>query len=130
MAYTEQITFLLSLKMADEQSKPPFSRKCIVSAHLSWQSLLDRDGDELEVHYRNVLEELGEQKGMLSEIFKKARPEIQNPSTVRKWIVNLSNEEDWSGINADINGDIYEELLSKSAAESLKGAEAYLATLT
>lgn len=125
MAYTEQITFLLFLKMADEQSKPPFNRKSIVPAHLSWQSLLDRDGDELEVHYRKVLEELGKQKGMLGEIFKKARPEIQNPSTLRKLIVNLINEENWSAMQADVKGDIYEGLLSKSAAESPKGAGQY-----
>lgn len=125
MAYTEQITFLLFLKMADEQSKPPFSRKPIVPANLSWQSLLDRDGDELEVHYRKVLEELGKQKGMLGEIFKKARPEIQNPSTLRKLIVNLINEENWSSMQADVKGDIYEGLLSKSAAESPKGAGQY-----
>ncbi|MBL8813205.1 MAG: SAM-dependent DNA methyltransferase [Planctomycetaceae bacterium] len=125
MAYTEQITFLLFLKMADEQSKPPFNRKSIVPAHLSWQSLLDRDGDELEVHYRKVLEELGKPKGMLGEIFKKARPEIQNPSTLRKLIVNLINEENWSAMQADVKGDIYEGLLSKSAAESPKGAGQY-----
>ena len=27
MAYTEQVTFLLFLKMADEQSKPPYNKK-------------------------------------------------------------------------------------------------------
>ena len=30
MAYTEQITFLLFLKMADEQTRPPYNRKPIV----------------------------------------------------------------------------------------------------
>jgi type I restriction enzyme M protein len=30
MAYTEQITFLLFLKMADELTKPPYNRKPIV----------------------------------------------------------------------------------------------------
>ncbi len=30
MAYVEQITFLLFLKMADEQTKPPYHRKPIV----------------------------------------------------------------------------------------------------
>ncbi len=125
MAYTEQITFLLFLKMADEQSKPPYNRKSIVPAKLSWQSLLDRDGDELEVHYRHVLEELGKQNGMLGEIFKKARPEIQNPSTLRRLIVDLIDAENWSAMQADVKGDIYEGLLSKSAAESPKGAGQY-----
>lgn len=50
MAYTEQITFLLFLKMADEQSKPPYSRKSIVPAEFNWQSLKSRDGDELLNH--------------------------------------------------------------------------------
>ena len=34
MAYTEQITFLLFLKMADEQTKPPYNRDSIVPAKL------------------------------------------------------------------------------------------------
>ena len=29
MAYTEQITFLLFLKMADEQSKPPYTKRSV-----------------------------------------------------------------------------------------------------
>jgi len=52
MAYTEQITFLLFLKMADEQTKPPYNRPPIVPVKLGWQSLLAKDGDDLEVHYR------------------------------------------------------------------------------
>ena len=82
MAYTEQITFLLFLKMADEQTRPPYNRPPIVPAGLGWASLLERDGDALETHYRHILEELGSKPGMLGEIFKKARPEIQNPATL------------------------------------------------
>jgi type I restriction enzyme M protein len=36
MAYTEQITFLLFLKMADEQTKPPYNRPPIVPPELGW----------------------------------------------------------------------------------------------
>jgi len=63
MAYTEQITFLLFLKMADEQTRPPYNRKPIVPPELGWPSLLARDGDDLEVHYRHILEQLGRQGG-------------------------------------------------------------------
>ena len=87
MAYTEQITFLLFLKMADEQTKPPYNRKPIVPPELGWDSLLKLDGEALELHYRRTLEELGKKPGMLGEIFKKARQEIQNPSTLRRLIV-------------------------------------------
>jgi hypothetical protein len=35
--------------MADEQSRSPIPKD------FDWQSLLKRDGDELETHYRHVL---------------------------------------------------------------------------
>ena len=125
MAYTEQITFLLFLKMADEQTKPPYNRKPIVPPELGWDSLLKLDGEALELHYRRTLEELGKKPGMLGEIFKKARQEIQNPSTLRRLIVDLIGTEQWSSMDADVKGDIYEGLLAKSAAESPKGAGQY-----
>jgi len=125
MAYTEQITFLLFLKMVDEQTKPPYNRPPIIPPELGWQSLLKLDGDELEVHYRHVLEELGRQPGSLGEIFKKARPEIQNPATLKKLIVDLIDTERWMSMDADVKGDIYEGLLSRSAQESPKGAGQY-----
>jgi type I restriction enzyme M protein len=68
MAYVEQITFLPFLKMADEQSRLPYSRKPIVPEGYDWPSLLRKEGDALEGHYRHVLEHLGAQKGMLGEI--------------------------------------------------------------
>ncbi|MEX0653495.1 MAG: class I SAM-dependent DNA methyltransferase [Phycisphaeraceae bacterium] len=125
MAYTEQITFLLFLKMAHEQTQPPYNRKPIVPAKLGWPSLLLKDGDELEVHYRHVLEELGRRSGMLGEIFKKARQEIQNPATLKRLIVDLIGAEQWLPMDADVKGDIYEGLLARSAAESPKGAGQY-----
>jgi type I restriction enzyme M protein len=125
MAYTEQITFLLFLKMADEQTKPPHNRKPLVPKRYDWPSLLAKDGDELEAHYRHCLEELGKQPGMLGEIFKKARPEIQNPAILRRLIVDLIDKEQWFSMQADVKGDIYEGLLSKSAEESPKGAGQY-----
>ena len=125
MAYTEQITFLLFLKMAHEQTQPPYKRKPIVPPELGWSSLLEKDGDELEVHYRHILEELGKKKGMLGEIFKKARQEIQNPATLKRLIVDLIENENWMSMKADVKGDIYEGLLAKSASESPKGAGQY-----
>jgi type I restriction enzyme M protein len=125
MAYTEQITFLLFLKMAHEQTKAPYNRKSIVPNSLGWQSLLDEDGDALEVHYRHILEELGKKPGMLGEIFKKARQDIQNPATLKRLIVDLIEPEQWMSLEADVKGDIYEGLLAKSAAESPKGAGQY-----
>ena len=125
MAYTEQITFLLFLKMAHEQTRPPYNRKPILPPDLGWDSLLKREGAELEVHYRHILEELGRKPGMLGEIFKKARQDIQNPATLKRLIVDLIEPVQWSVMEADVKGDIYEGLLAKSAAESPKGAGQY-----
>ncbi len=125
MAYTEQITFLLFLKMADEMTKPPYNRPALVPPSLGWPSLLKMEGHELETHYRKILDELGKKPGMLGEVFKKARMEIQNPATLKRLIVDLIDGEQWTRMDADVKGDIYEGLLSRSAAESPKGAGQY-----
>ncbi len=125
MAYTEQITYLLFLKMADERTKRPYERPAMVPPGLDWQSLLERDGQDLEAHYRCILEELGNKKGLLGEIFRRARLEIQDPALLRRLIVDLIDKEDWSSMQADVKGDIYEGILSRSAEESPKGAGQY-----
>jgi type I restriction enzyme M protein len=71
--YVEQLTFLLFLKMADEQSRPPLNKPSPIPKNVDWQSLMRLDGDKLETHYSHVLESLGKKKGMLGVIFRKAR---------------------------------------------------------
>src|SRR3954469_17066520 len=130
MAYTEQITFLLFLKMADQRTKLPGKPANIIppgknGRRFDWQALLKEEGEDLEKQYRLTLDHLARQPGMLGEIFKKAKPDIQNPATLKRLIVDLIEPEDWLGLEADVKGDIYEGLLSKSAAESPKGAGQY-----
>src|SRR5213595_1978650 len=69
--YLEQLTFLLFLKMADEQTRPPFNKKSPIPEKYSWPELLKRDGDELEIHYRRTLEELGKEPGLISGFGRK-----------------------------------------------------------
>jgi type I restriction enzyme M protein len=38
--YVEQLTYLLFLKMADEQTKPPFNRPSAIPSDLGWSALL------------------------------------------------------------------------------------------
>ena len=71
--YVEQLTYLLFLKMADEQTRPPFNKQKTIPKGYDWQSLLKLDGDELEIHYRHLLETLGKEKGLLGVIFRKAQ---------------------------------------------------------
>jgi type I restriction enzyme M protein len=123
--YIEQLTYLLFLKMADEQSKPPFSRSRIVPDGLDWESLLKRDGDELEVHYRHILDGLGKQPGTLGLIFRKAQNRIQDPAKLRRLIVDLIDGESWMTLDADVKGDAYEGLLAKNAEDVKTGAGQY-----
>jgi type I restriction enzyme M protein len=123
--YVEQLTFLLFLKMADEQARPPFNRPSPIPKDKDWAALLAKDGDELEVHYRHTLEELGKQSGMLGLIFRKAQNKIQDPAKLRRLIVDLIDKEQWSSLSADVKGDAYEGLLQKNAEDVKGGAGQY-----
>ncbi|MGI8885892.1 MAG: N-6 DNA methylase [Gaiellaceae bacterium] len=123
--YLEQLTYLLFLKMADEQTKPPFSRPAVVPEGLDWPSLLSRDGDELELHYIHVLRELGQRPGMLGVVFRKAQNRIQDPAKLRRLVVDLIDRESWLTLDADVKGDAYEGLLEKNAEDVKSGAGQY-----
>ena len=121
--YVEQLTYLLFLKMADERLTAGLGE--VVPLGLDWQSLLDRDGDELEVHYRHLLDSLGRQPGTLGTVFRKAQSRIQDPAKLRRLVVNLINEETWTSVDADLKGDAYEGLLQKGAEDTKSGAGQY-----
>ncbi len=122
--YVEQLTYLLFLKMADEQTRPPFNKPSIIPKGLDWQSLLEKDGDALEVHYRHILESLGKEKGMLGVIFRKSQNKIQDPAKLRR-LIELINVETWLGMDIDVKGEIYEGLLQKNAEDIKSGAGQY-----
>jgi type I restriction enzyme M protein len=123
--YLEQLTFLLFLKMAHERTRPPWNQKSVVPSGLDWPSLLAKDGDALEVHYRHVLEALGKRDGMLGVIFRKAQNKIQDPAKLRRLIADLIDREEWSSLEADVKGDAYEGLLEKNAQDTKGGAGQY-----
>ena len=123
--YVEQLTYLLFLKMADEQAKPPFNRSAFIPEGLDWPSLLARDGDDLEVHYRHILDELGRGNGMLGVVFRKAQNRIQDPAKLRRLIVDLIDRERWMTLDVDVKGDAYEGLLQKNAEDVKRGAGQY-----
>lgn len=123
--YVEQLTYLLFLKMDDEQTKPPFNRLSNIPKNLDWESLLKKDGDELEVHYRHILESLGKEKGMIGVIFRKAQNKIQDPAKLKRLVMLIEGEETWMGMGIDVKGAIYEGLLQKNAEDTKSGAGQY-----
>lgn len=123
--YVEQLTYLLFLKMADERSKPPYNLPSLIPKKYNWQNLLKKDGDPLFDHYRHLLEELGQKKGLLQLIFGRAQNKFQDPAKLRRLIVDLIDKEDWSSMSADVKGDAYEGLLEKNAQDTKSGAGQY-----
>ena len=123
--YVEQLTYLLFLKMAYERTQEPYNWPSRIPAELSWESLLTRDGEELETHYRHILTELGKRPGLTGIIFRKAINKIQNPAHLRRLIVDLINREQWMILDADVKGDAYEGLLQKNAEDVKGGAGQY-----
>jgi type I restriction enzyme M protein len=123
--YIEQLTFLLFLKMADEQTKPPFNRKRIVPADLDWETLHRLDGDALDLQYRHTLVELGRQPGTLGVIFRKAQNKIQDPAKLKRLVSDLIDKEQWMALDVDVKGDAYEGLLAKNAEDLRSGAGQY-----
>ena len=127
--YVEQLTYLLFLKMADEQTKAPFNRKSIIPKDedgnaLDWQSLMEKDGEALENHYRHILVELSREKGLLGVIFRKSQNKIQDPAKLKR-VIELINSETWVGLDIDVKGEIYEGLLQKNAEDVKGGAGQY-----
>jgi type I restriction enzyme M protein len=123
--YTEQLTYLLFLKMAHERATRRLNPQQIVPEQYSWQRLLDADGAVLETTYTEILLGLGSHLGTLGTIFRKAQNRIQDPAKLKQLIVDLIDKENWSASGTDLKGDAYEELLSKGASDKGSGAGQY-----
>lgn len=123
--YVEQLTYLLFLKMDDERTKEPHNHKSDIPKKYNWESLLDKEGAELETHYIKILQELGKEEGIIGVIFRKAQNKIQDPAKLKKLIVELIDKENWLSLEADVKGDAYEGLLEKNAADVKGGAGQY-----
>lgn len=122
--YLEQLTYLIFLKMADEYSQPPYSRKVGIPKAYDWNSLKSKRGAELEVHYVTLLRELANKPGMLGTIFTKSQNKIQDPAKLSR-LIELVNETKWVTMGADVKGDIYEGLLERNAEDTKSGAGQY-----
>jgi type I restriction enzyme M protein len=123
--YIEQLTYLLFLKMAHERTQPPLSQPPIIPAEYDWPSLFEYEGIPLERHYRDILQTLGRELGMLGVIFRKAQNRIQDPAKLRRLISDLIDKEQWMTLDADVKGDAYEGLLEKNAEDTKSGAGQY-----
>ncbi|WP_422351002.1 type I restriction-modification system subunit M [Flagellimonas sp.] len=111
--YLEQLTFLLFLKMADEnKSEYNLPKRC------DWQTILT--SVQIIEDYQNLLKNLSNAGGMLSKIFAGAQNKIHD-SVKLKRLIKLIDGENWTNQDIDIKGEIYESLLQKNAENSGAG---------
>jgi len=121
--YVEQLTYLLFLKMDDENVQA-LGKTSAIPAECNWASLRRRSGDELEAHYRHILTSLGLGSGLIPVIFRKAQNRIQDPAKLER-LIELIDGETWIGLDIDVKGEIYEGLLEKNAQDTKSGAGQY-----
>ncbi len=121
--YLEQLTYLLFLKM-DDENVHMLGKPSAISAEYNWASLRNRSGEALESRYREIILNLGQGSGLIMVIFRKAQNKIQYPAKLER-LVELIDGETWIGLEIDLKGDIYEGLLEKNAQDTRSGAGQY-----
>lgn len=117
MEYTEQITYLLFMKMAHEREGLDESQ--LIPQPFGWSSLVKRAGAELTSHYSRVLVHLSEMPGLLGTIFAKPQSKINDPAKLAL-LIRLIDSENWSSLQLDVKGEVYEGLLARNA-EDVRG---------
>ena len=122
--YLEQLTYLIFLKMAHEFSQPPVKRDLGVPQEYQWPTLASKRGAELEAHFLSLLRELGNAPGMLGQIYVKSQSRINDPAKLHR-LVQMIDETSWTTGDADVLGDVYENLLERNAADTKTGAGQY-----
>lgn len=123
--YTEQLTYLLFLKMAHERATRSLHPERIVPEQYDWSLLVAAQGAELEKLYSEMLQGLASEPGVVGVIFRKAQNRIQDPAKLRRLVADLIDKEHWSAAGTDLMGDAYEEILSKGASDQGSGAGQY-----
>src|ERR1035438_6947172 len=98
MEYTEQITFLIFLRMAHEREQ--IGSESSILEKYNWAALASKSGDALEVQYSKTLRELGKLPGLLGIIFAKAQNKITEPALLER-LISMVGEENWCGMDMD-----------------------------
>jgi hypothetical protein len=79
-----------------------------------------RDDGVGVIECTKILVGLAQQPGTLGTIFRKEQNRIQDPAKLKRLIVDLIDNENWSASGTDLKGDAYEALLSTKAAVRLR----------
>jgi len=122
MDYTEQITYLLFLKMAWEQRQVGTKD---IPPRYSWGALKGiSDKKKGLARYHQGLRKLSEQPGLIGLIFTKPQSKISDPDKFHL-LLQMIDSVDWSHLDVDVKGAVYEGLLARNADDVRGGAGQY-----
>ena len=118
--YVTELTYILFLKMCKETGTEDS-----IPEKYRWDSLLNKSGLELKKHYKQLLNDLGENcTGRVRQIYQGAQTNIDEPKNLEKIILTI-DQFDWYTAKEEGLGNLYEGLLEKNANEKKSGAGQY-----
>jgi type I restriction enzyme M protein len=123
MDYTEQITYLLFLKMSWEQRHSGTTDT--IPSRYTWGALKSfTDNAKRLDRYHQGLRKLSELPGLIGLIFTKPQSKINDPAKLHL-LIQMIDSEDWSTLDVDVKGEVYEGLLARNADDVRGGAGQY-----
>jgi len=122
MDYTEQITYLLFLKMVWEKGQATTTD---IPSRYTWGVLKNIDDNtKLLERYHQALRKLSESPGLIGLIFTKPQSKITDPAKLRR-LIQMIDADNWSALDVDVKGEVYEGLLARNAEDVRGGAGQY-----
>ncbi|MFY1801499.1 HsdM family class I SAM-dependent methyltransferase [Lactobacillus paragasseri] len=121
--YLTELTFLLFLKMCEEQGEEEG-----IPEKYRWNNLVQKEGLELLNFYRQLLIDLGNPKitpnKKVNIIYNNASTTISAPAILEKLIKDI-NDLDWFSEREESLGNLYESLMQRSLEEVKTDAGQY-----
>lgn len=121
--YITQLTYLLFLKMDDENTRL-FGDESAIPQGYRWSNIIDLDGFDLLKQYEETLKRLSEEDNLIGTIFVKAQNKIDKPVYLKK-VITMIDGEQWLVMDGDVKGAIYESILEKNGQDKKSGAGQY-----
>ena len=121
--YITQLTYLLFLKMDDENVKI-FAEDSAIPEGYRWDDLISLDGHDLIDQYEETLKVLSGQDNLIGTIYTKAQNKIDKLVYLKK-VITMINEHNWLSMDGDVKGAIYEKILEKNGQDKKSGAGQY-----
>ncbi len=121
--YITQLTYLLFLKMDDENTEL-FKEESSIPIGYRWKDLINLDGFDLVKQYEDTLQQLSSMDNLIGTIYTKAQNKIDKPVYLKK-VITMINEQQWLIMDGDVKGAIYESILEKNGQDQKSGAGQY-----